>query len=359
MSNSHRYRWILLAVAGLSLLVGLTGGIIRLGWSAPIFTSLPFAHGPLMVVGFLGTLIGLERAVALNRRWPYGVPVCSGIASFLVLGGFAHPVGALLAVAASGLMIAVFVSLYRQQPAEHFVVMGSSAAAWLAGNLLWLAGSPLYIAVPWWAGFLVLMIAGERLQLSRVMRIPATGRAWFRLTLGVIVLGFLTSLFESQIGIRLAGAGWLALALWLLKYDIAWRTVRQTGLPCYIATSLLAGYFWLAGGGLLWLFFAPFFHAGPYYDAMVHSIFLGFVFSMIFAHAPIILPSIAGLTMPFRKLFYLHAALLHLSLLLRVTGGMAGSLPILRWGGVLNALAVLLFLLNNLLAVKSAHAANG
>jgi hypothetical protein len=57
---------------------------------------------------------------------------------------------------------------------------------------------------------------------------------------------------------------------------------------------LIAGYFWLAAGGLLWILFAQFFSTGPYYDAMLHAIFLGFVFSMIFADAPIILPTITG-----------------------------------------------------------------
>ena len=65
---------------------------------------------------------------------------------------------------------------------------------------------------------------------------------------------------------------------------------------------------------------AQFFSAGPTYDAMLHTIFLGFVFSMIFAHAPIILPTITGLALPFQNIFYLHAALLHLSLMLRVAG---------------------------------------
>ena len=44
-------------------------------------------HGPLMVVGFLGTLIGLERAVALGRLWPYGIPMLSGVSALSALVG--------------------------------------------------------------------------------------------------------------------------------------------------------------------------------------------------------------------------------------------------------------------------------
>lgn len=96
--------------------------------------------------------------------------------------------------------------------------------------------------------------------------------------------------------------------------------------------------------------FAQFFSAGPRYDAMLHTIFLGFVFSMIFAHAPIILPTITGLSLPFQNIFYLHAALLHLSLIIRIAGDLSLSLSLQRWGGLLNAGAILLFLLSNVRA---------
>jgi len=60
-----------MALAGLALLAALWGGLARLGWPLPLLTStLPPNHGPLMVTVFLGTLIGLERAVALRRRAP-------------------------------------------------------------------------------------------------------------------------------------------------------------------------------------------------------------------------------------------------------------------------------------------------
>jgi hypothetical protein len=103
---------------------------------------------------------------------------------------------------------------------------------------------------------------------------------------------------------RAAGQpGYAALALWLLAFDIARRTVRKSGLTRYIAVALLAGYFWLGVAGLLGLRFGGE-TAGLHYDAFLHSIFVGFVFSMIFAHAPIILPAVTGLPLTF------HARLL-------------------------------------------------
>jgi hypothetical protein len=356
-SNQQRGRFVLIALAGVSLLAGLWAGTVRLGWVFPIPTDqFPIVHGPLMVIGFLGTLIGLERAVALDRVWSYGIPVLSGVSALFALVGLAAQLSAPPAVAASLLLVAVFVVLYRQYPSEHFIIMALSALAWLVGNIIWYQNLPLYHAVPWWAGFLVLMIAGERLELSRLRRPSMTIRTVFHACVAVVLIGLVFSMWELQSGVRIAGLGLFAIASWLLRYDLVWHSARQAGLPRYMAVCLIAGYVWLAIGGILWLLFAEFFSAGPRYDAMLHSIFLGFVFSMIFAHAPIILPTITGLSLSFQKIFYLHAGLLHLSLLLRIVGDL-GLWPLLQqWGGLINTLTVLLFLVNNIRAIKAGTA---
>ncbi|MBI1995676.1 MAG: hypothetical protein HYS66_04310 [Deltaproteobacteria bacterium] len=317
--------------------------------------ELPSNHGPLMVVGFLGALIGLERAVALDRIWPYGVALLAGGSVLTILSGFPPEFGAALALVGSCLSILVFVSLYRLAPAAHFIVMILSAVLWAVGNTLWLAAQPFNVAAPWWIGFLVLMIAGERLQLSRVMQRPARASWLFHTSVAVLLIGLAISLATFDIGVRIAGAALLALALWLFRYDIAGRTVRERGLTRYMAVCLLCGYFWLAAAGMLWITFADDFVAGPKYDAMLHAVFVGFVFSMIFAHAPVIFPSVTGLALPFRRSFYLHLVLLHGSLLLRVGGDLALSTAVQQWGGVGNIAAVLLFLFNNLRSVMTAR----
>ena len=79
---------------------------------------------------------------------------------------------------------------------------------------------------------------------------------------------------------------------------------------------------------------------------MLHAVFVGFVFAMIFAHAPIILPAILGqTTSPYQPALYVPLILLHASLLLRVVGDLMGWWTGRQWGGLLNALAVLLFLI--------------
>ena len=84
--------------------------------------------------------------------------------------------------------------------------------------------------------------------------------------------------------------------------------------------------------------------AGPVYDAMLHSIFLGFVFAMIFGHAPIIFPAVLGVDIQYHPRLYTPLILLHASLILRVGGELQGFGGARLWGGLLNVLAVLLYL---------------
>ena len=351
--NSNRGRFFLIGLAGISLLTGLWAGLARLGWRLPLPNEqFVMMHGSLMVVGFLGTLIGLERAVALKRWWVYAIPVLSALSALSGLIGGPSQITASLAAVASLLMVAVFITLYRQYPSEHFIIMALSGLAWFAGNTLWFFAAAVFVFVPWWVGFLVLMIAGERLELSRLRQPPPLIRCAFHGCIAVILIGLACSLFDFPRAIRISGLGFLGLAVWLLRYDLAWQSAQQSGLPRFMAISLIAGYLWLAIAGILWIVFARYFSAGLRYDAMLHAIFLGFVFSMIFAHAPIILPTITGLALPFQSAFYLHVGLLHLSLLLRIAGDLAQWLWLQRWGGLLNAAAVLFFLINNMRAVR-------
>lgn len=351
-----RIRFILIACVGLSLLAALWSGLIRLGWNVPSWTSgLPAHHGPLMMVGFLGTLIGLERAVALDRCWPYGAPISTALAALALLAGLPPHAGQILSVLGSVFLLSIFISLYRQHASDSMATMGGGAVLWFLGNLFWYSGYPLYQVVPWWAGFLVLTIAGERLELSRLLRLSGWGRLKFLLGQGIFLSGLFVSLLAFGLGIWLSGIGLVALAFWLLRYDISWRTGRQAGLPRFMAICLLSGYLWLGVGGILWIVFVELFTAGPRYDAMLHVIFLGFVFSMIFGHAPIIFPSVTGMAMPFQPSFYVHLVLLHFSLILRVVGDLSAWMPGQRWGGLLNLLAILLFLANNVRAVRPAR----
>jgi hypothetical protein len=344
-------------LAVLPLLAGLWAGLLRLGWQLPpLSLRLPAQHGPLMISGFLGTLISLERAVALSqnqngRRLYYLSPLLAGFGAVTLF--FALPSAVprgLSMLGALGLTL-IFVVVCRLRPTADHVVMGIGALLWLVGNGLWLTGISIAQVVPWWAGFLVLTIAGERLDLSRVLLLRQTARLSFFLMTGLFLVGLLVSLATLDAGLRLAGVALVALGLWLLRFDIARRTVHQKGLTRFIAACLLPGYIWLIIGGLFWLYFGGQYVAGPIYDGMLHTIFLGFVFSMIFGHAPVIIPALLGIQTPYSSIFYAHLLLLHLSLFLRIAGDLIVSMPIRRWGSLLNETAIGLFLLTTGLVI--------
>ena len=340
-----------MAMAMVALLAALWGGLLRLGWDWPsVRPTLPVAHGPLMISGFLGTLIGLERAVALGQRWTYAGPTLTGLGALALVVGLPGAVGALLMAMGSLALVVVFAVIVRRQPSLPEITMGVGALVWLVGNILWLSGWPIFRVVGWWAGFLVLTIAGERLELSRFLPTSRAAQAVVVSGVGLFAAGLVVALSVFGLGARLSGLGLLVLTFWLLRFDIARRSVRKAGLARFVAVSLLSGYLWLGVAGLLGLRFGGL-AAGPHYDAWLHAIFLGFVFAMIFGHAPIIFPAVLGVPVLFRPAFYSHLALLHLSLVLRVVGDVAAWWPGRLWGGLLNAVAVLLFLGNMARAV--------
>jgi hypothetical protein len=184
-----------LALAGLALLGGLWAALVRVGWPLPNL-PLPVAgqHGALMISGFLGTLISLERAVALQWR-----PACL---------------------------------------------------------------PPL-----------------------------------------------------------LSGLGMLGLIL---------------GLPIEAGRALIT----LGAFGLV----AAQTDSSRHYDVMLHSVLLGFVFSMIFGHAPIILPSLFVRPPVYSPMFYGPLAGLHLALAVRLLGDLGGLSGWRLWGGLFNVLTIPLFI---------------
>jgi hypothetical protein len=366
----RRARWVppLMAAAVVMLFAGLWEGLVCLGLPFPAGgASLQENHGELMVLGFLGTLIALERAVALGQAWGYLAPAAAGAGGLAVAAGAAGSLGEALIGAGGAVLVAIFVAVHRIQPSLHNAVLAAGAICWVVAAGLWLAGWDISRFVPWLAGFLVLTITGERLELSRMAGTSRRARLLFAGAAVIFAAGLLASLAAGPaaagpgepvpIGIRVTGAGLIALAAWLARYDIARRTIRGRGLTRYIAVALLAGYGWLAVAGGLWAGIGQM-ADGPAYDAQLHAIFLGFVMSMIFAHAPVIVPSVLGRPLPFRPALYVPLALLHASLVLRLAGGdWAGSTGAWQWGGSLNEVAILLFLaLAAALVVRSRRA---
>jgi hypothetical protein len=327
----------LLVLGFLALLAGVAGGLARLGFALPAPAAGVAWHGALMASAFFGTLISLERAVALGRPWAYGAPLACGLGGAALLLGHG-PAAFVLFIAGAALLAAASAVIYFKQRALHTGVLVLGAAALAVANLGLALGAPLEASALGWIVFFTLTIGGERLELSRLVRPPRAARLAFATIAVALLAAALAAPWWMDAALRAAGALLLVLAAWLARYDIASRTVRASGLTRYIALCLLLGYAWLAlGGAALAL--------GTQWDAALHAILLGFVFSMVFGHAPVILPAVLRLRFPYHALLYAPLALLHVTLALRVAGDLAQSPALRAAGGAGNAAALALFIL--------------
>lgn len=337
------HRFVFLAPAGIALLAGLDAALILVGLPAPVTTArLPEVHGMLLVLGFVGTLIALERAVALGRPAGYAAPALLGAGGLLLVSPAPLLLGRLVLLLGTAGLVALYVPLWRRQRDPSVLAQALGAVLTVGAVVHWLGGVPVSGLLPWLVGFVVLTIAGERVELARVTMPAGAERAFLPLCWAVMVAAPATSLWPSW-GYPLLGAALLALVGWLVRHDIARRTIRGVGLPRYMAGCMLAAYAWLAVAGSVWLVGGAAYE-GTAYDAVVHAVFLGFTLSMILGHAPMILPAVLRRPMPYHPAFLVPAVLLHLSLLVRIWVGDAQGVQ-LAWetGAALNIVAVLLF----------------
>jgi hypothetical protein len=339
-----------------ALFAGAGAGLVRLGYAMPnLIVGVAAWHGPLMICGFFGVVIALERAVAIGRAWAYAAPLLAGLGSAAVLLGAAGP-ARWLYLAGSIVLLLGSVDVWRRQRALFTLAIALAAACWSVGVAAWALGVPVHTVAPWWLDFLILTIAAERLELSRFMPPSPRAHRLFAVLLVVLPAATLASLHWSR-ALHAYGAALAGLAAWLLQYDIARRTVRQHELTRFIAVCLLSGYAWLAVGGGVIAAAGTLLPGSAGYDAALHALLLGFVFSMVFGHAPIIFPAVLRVAVPYHAMFYAPLVVLHTSLLLRLAGDASGGRGLLRTGGLMAALALALFVLVTVIAVARGRVA--
>lgn len=334
---------ILMVCAGGGLVLGLYTGLVRLGLSLPAAFELgAMAHGPLMINGFLAALISLERGAALEKLWSYTAPFSFVTATILLLFGFNAAGGFFLLLGSLFLLMIMGYLCYLQRVVHHFI-MASGALVLLAGNVLFILNFPVYELVGWWIAFPLLTIFGERLELNRIMRPPQKAQYLFALLNALWIFSLLTLHFIRDFGWQFNSVILILIAGWLIRYDVARRTIKSREWPRYSAFCLLTGYAWLVVAGILGIVYGlP--SAGFIYDALLHIFFVGFVFSMIFAHAAVIIPALTGKVVAWHRYFYLPFILLHGFLLMRVIGDLFSMTGLRSWGSYGNAAAIILFL---------------
>lgn len=349
----RRIRVVLLVVGGFSLVAGLNAGLLRLGLWAPVASDrLADLHGPVMVLGFLGTVISLERAQATRHPLALLSPGLLGSGSLLLVLGAPSALGKLLMIEGAAAFVIVMLGLWRRTRADLVAAQCLGAFLLLIGAVLWWF-TDVAALLPVLVAFLVVTIASERAELAQISMGPSALPTLVALTLALSLAAVAAVLWPDG-GSRAMGLLCVLTAVWLWRDDVGRHLIRTHGFRRFNAAALLAGNFWLAVAGLTWVIAGQ--PESTYsYDLVVHGVFLGFGFSMIMAHAPTIFPAVLGRALPYRPVMWGPLVLLHLGLVYRAMGDVTGVQQLWQTGGVVTVVAVLTFLVT---AVHTVIAAN-
>lgn len=335
-----RMQRVLLVGALSSVVAGVLGGLARFDVIAGAARLTAPIHGPLVVLGGFCGVIGLERALALRRSAAFAVPVLAATgAVLLILGASIAP---WILVSASLCLCLTNAVLVRRSPAVFSWLMFFGSGVLSCGAAAWALGASVPVVSFSWMAFFVITIVAERLELSRLAPLPG----WSSLVISSScqVLGYLSlaPILDVSVLHRGFGGALALVGLWQLRFDLARRMLGKRGLPRFVAACVLSAAWWLVVGGSLVLTFALQL-AGPRYDAVLHCVFIGYALSMVFGHAPIILPVVGGFRVSFSRSFYLPVCLLHGGLLLRVVGGLGGSAWLRQVGAAVSGISLAAF----------------
>lgn len=329
----------LAACGALALVSGVLAGLVRAGWGIELPAGAVLGHGPLLAVGLFGTLIGLERAVAVGHLAALVPPALAALSGIAILLG--DPLAPLAATASGIAGLVLHAVLLARSPSLDLAMLTLGALAWALGNVAWLAGRDIADASLGWSAFLVLTIVGERLEMTRLLP-PRRGRtATLAAAVALLVVGSLVALADRSLGAWARGAGLGAMGVWLLAHDAVLR-VRAPGTAPYVKTALAMGHPWLIVAAPLTAL-AGAETAGLRYDAALHAVYAGFVLGMVMAHAPIVLAAVLKLRIATNGLLYVPLVLLHGSTATRVLGDLLGEPGLRRLAALASALSLLLF----------------
>lgn len=349
-----RFRLPFMLLAFANLIAGMATGLIRIGWSFP---AVPTAihHGAIMVGGFLGTLILLEKVIPLKKKFLFAFPLINSLSVLMMNAKFYYVGFYSLIIGAIGLLI-VFLFYFKKQPNDLSIWLMIAGACCLIGGHIMILSKQFYpLAFPWWMGFPLFIIVGERVELSKFLPVTQQNKNALLFFCVLFIAGLFISFHGA--GKYFSAAGLIMIALWLLKHDVIAIGLKKTALTRFSSYALLSGCIALLFTGI---FLVTLPNLPLAYDAVVHTFFLGFVFTMIFAHGPIILPGVLGLNVkPYHPLLYVPLLAILLSVVLRILADTSVLPYIIRlWSGWISVGSILLyfFLLFSISMSRSRHA---
>jgi hypothetical protein len=330
----------LLPLAVFSALTGIVTGLFRIGWFEFPATSAG-EHGAIMVGCFMGTLISLERAISFKNKYAFTIPLLSAASLVAFLTGFSEAAHYLLIAASLGLIVVTALFGKHFTPAQ-FLIIFSGSVCWLLGNVMLVMWNLYPAAVSWWMAFVLLTIVSSRIRASAAMQVSNRNYTILYVLLSLYGVSLLMPFHGN--GRYISGITLLLIAPWLMAFDLARKEVTRPGLSRYSGILLLTGFAWLLFTGLCMLWGEM---IGPLYDSTLHSFFIGFLFTIVMAHSPKILPALLGLNIsPFHPVLYSWFALLQGSLITRIAANFINAYTLRQWAGLLNGIAMLAFFLS-------------
>ncbi|GIW22650.1 MAG: hypothetical protein KatS3mg068_1657 [Candidatus Sericytochromatia bacterium] len=343
--------FLLLAI--FNIVIGILIGLYRSGWQINFVNQdIVYLHGPIMINGFLLTLINLERTVAIRKKVAFIGAFLSGISFFLLFLEVDQLIIKFLILLSSFNLIFIYLYALKIDKEIHIYIQIMGTCFLIIGNILWIYNYYFTHISLWWISFLLFTISGERLELSKLKNFSNTSKKIFILSILLTTSSLFLSFYSYNISTRILGISFFIIMLWFFKYDIALNMLKNNSLTRFIAICIINGYLWLGISSMIIIINGQFIIGNFLYDAFLHSFFLGFVISMIFAHAPIIFPAILRIKINYSHIFYTHLVFLNISIITRIIADIMNLYYLLKISTILNSMAILLFLINTLISIK-------
>ncbi len=329
----------------------------------PIPESLP-PHGNLIVGGFLGTLIIFERMLALPTKWLIWVPYTWGISAILIhIDSMLFKILNIASLFGWGVSRLIAYKTYKRlwNPLIEFLSYVALSTALLAkGGLAGSVQSAL-------AGlsFPIAVIGIERIELMlSFTKIRMTTKIVYISLIVYLIISIINSLFYL-IPLQAVGIILLFVCVGLIFNDFAviaplksskavqissfGSRMMQAPLYRFSRKALAFAYFWLIISSIsliLWNQIQPMAK-----DIVFHSIGLGFIFTMILAHAPLVIGSAIAKfpkQAPSATLFYLF----QIGTIGRIIGDLLFNISYDLWAwsgwltGIIHLISFILYILS-------------
>src|SRR5690606_12792193 len=196
-------------------------------------------HGAVMVGGFLGTLISLEKVIPLKKNIFLVVPLMSALSLILFFTGHFTPALIMLICSSAGLVM-VYLTYLRRQYDLSMLLMVLSAVFLLIGHVVLFTQRFYPMALPWWMAFLLFTIVAERLELSRFLPVSVFKKRLLLFCLALFITGIIIP-FHGP-GKYFSGAALIGIAIWLMRNDVIRINLKKQNLTKFSGYALLCGY---------------------------------------------------------------------------------------------------------------------